>query len=173
MGKQFIILEDAPNDQKLVVRTIEKASPDAEIELCGDIASFKKMIDQGEPDMVLSDYNLPDGNGLDALIYVKKKHPLVPFVFVTGMLNDEEQVARSILEGASGYVLKKNLNRLPGLITEILNTSEAHRHRPMEKAKKEAEKNMTLQRLEDLLGSAESFDQKEDILRIIQQIRTP
>ncbi|MBK8635250.1 MAG: response regulator [Saprospiraceae bacterium] len=63
-----------------------------------------------EPHIVISDYNLPDCTGLDLLLYTKQHYPSVPFVFITGMLNDEEKTAEVILNGANGYILKQNVS---------------------------------------------------------------
>jgi DNA-binding NtrC family response regulator len=172
MNEIFLMLEDSPNDQKLIQRAIKAAYPAAQIEVYDHLASFYQRIKEGPvPDIVLSDYNLPDGNGLSALLMVKKKFPDVPFVFVTGMLNDEEQVARSILEGASEYILKQNLHRLPERLRKILEVSAAERERNRQKEIAQEEQLRNLNLLEKLLQEA-TFKNKDQIIRIIQQIKS-
>ncbi|MEM0993166.1 MAG: response regulator [Bacteroidota bacterium] len=74
-------------------------------------------------DLILTDYNLPDYNGLEALLVSKEKMPQVPFVFVTGTLNDEEKVAQAVLRGASGYILKDNLKEIEERLNPIIQQS--------------------------------------------------
>lgn len=49
--------------------------------------------------------------------------PQVPFVFVTGTLNDEEKVAQAVLRGASGYILKDNLKEIEERLNPIIQQS--------------------------------------------------
>jgi len=75
------------------------------------------------PDIILSDYSLPQYNGLEALKDLKKKNLLIPFVFVTGTIN-EETAADTIKAGAWDYVVKDRLFRLPLAIRSVLKLKE-------------------------------------------------
>jgi len=68
---------------------------------------------------VLSDYNLSGILGTDILAYVKQEYPDVPFIMVSGALG--EQMAVDILkQGATDYVLKDNLAKLPLALSRAL-----------------------------------------------------
>jgi PAS domain S-box-containing protein len=71
------------------------------------------------PDIVLSDYNLPQYNGIEALNDLYRINPLIPFIFVTGTIN-EETAAGTIKAGAWDYVVKDRLFRLPLAIRSVL-----------------------------------------------------
>ncbi|HPN71846.1 MAG TPA: response regulator, partial [Saprospiraceae bacterium] len=87
--------------------------------------AFEEKIQWMEPHIVLSDYNLPDCTGLDLLLYTKQHYPSVPFVFITGMLNDEEKTAEVILNGANGYILKQNVHTVGPKVEETLLKNKA------------------------------------------------
>ncbi len=71
------------------------------------------------PDLVLSDYSLPQYNGLEALKDLNDQKLLIPFIFVTGTIN-EETAADTIKAGAWDYVVKDRLFRLPLAIRSVL-----------------------------------------------------
>ena len=108
-----LMLEDTKTDEVLVKRQLLIAAPNCIISVARNKADFMEKLEWSVPDLIISDYNLPDMNGLEALLYVREKFALLPFIFVTGALNSEEQAAEAILHGASGYVLKDNLKQLP------------------------------------------------------------
>src|SRR5258708_27456394 len=63
-------------------------------------------------DLILAEYRLPDWTGLDALRWVRSSGVDIPFILVTGTLGDDLAV-QCIKEGATDYVLKDKLDRLP------------------------------------------------------------
>ena len=44
------------------------------------------------PDLILSDFSLPQFNGMDVLLLAKEHSPLIPFIVVTGSINEETAV---------------------------------------------------------------------------------
>ena len=113
-----------PVDLELVKRQVRKFNPNVLFAVAKHRAEFQEKVVMFQPDIVLSDYNLPDMNGLEALLYVREHLDSTPFVFITGILNDEEKVAEAILTGASGYLLKDNLRNLPELLAAVIKQNE-------------------------------------------------
>ena len=71
------------------------------------------------PDIILSDFSLPDFDALEALTLLKQHRPGIPFILITG--NRSEEVAvECIHEGADDYILKASLKRLPTSIKNAL-----------------------------------------------------
>lgn len=85
--------------------------------------SYLNALDSPLPDIVISDFNLPQYNGLQALNDLKAKNLFIPFIFVTGTLN-EETAADTIKAGAWDYVVKDRLFRLPLAIKSVLKLKE-------------------------------------------------
>ena len=93
---------------------------------------YVKAIYDFKPDFILSDYSLPSFNGKEALLIRNELAPFVPFILVTGSINEETAV--EIMKcGADDYVLKDRLTHLPTSIISAIEKSK------MIKSKKEAE----------------------------------
>ncbi|MDB6054647.1 MAG: chemotaxis protein CheY [Verrucomicrobiales bacterium] len=57
-------------------------------------------------DLTILDVLLPDTDGLVFLESIKRMHPNMPIVIMTGIGFDEELLQESIQKGASGYISK-------------------------------------------------------------------
>lgn len=68
--------------------------------------TFDKLTRQ-TPDLLISDYNLPDGDGLEIVKKVKRKYPYIKILILS--MHDEAHLVQEILkEGINGYILKKD-----------------------------------------------------------------
>jgi PAS domain S-box-containing protein len=108
---KVLILEDNQYDAELNIKTLQKENWIIESRIVSDENSFRTSLQDFEPDIILSDYNLPVFNGMDALKISMEEKPLTPFIIVTGSL-DEETAVNCIKKGAWDYVLKEHLIRL-------------------------------------------------------------
>lgn len=125
---RIVLLEDVPTDAELIERALRQAGLQFSSSLVNTKASFVRTLEEFEPDIVLSDYNLPDINGLEALKIVQEKRPHVPVIEVTGALGDEAAV-ELVRAGAKDYVLKDRLARLPFAVQRALAEAEEVRCR--------------------------------------------
>ena len=129
------MLEDTTTDAELAERELRKASI-AFISMRVDTRdAFIRALTEFRPDIILSDYKLPDFNGMAALEIVQRDHPEVPVVMVTGALSDIEAV-ELIHAGAKDYVLKDRLARLAPAVQRALAAEQSAR------ARQEAEKSL-------------------------------
>lgn len=82
------------------------------VEVIGETSSGQgvlDLIDSGiVPDIVLTDINMPDLDGIGLIKALKTKYPEVK-VIVLSMIDSEKYVAQAFLEGSHGYLLK-NVN---------------------------------------------------------------
>jgi two-component system cell cycle sensor histidine kinase/response regulator CckA len=108
---RFLLLEDVPIDAELIERELGKTFPDFTLRRVDGRDSFLAGLDAFGPDLILSDHALPRFTGMDALRLAQQLAPTVPFIFVTGSLDEETAVA-CIKAGATDYVLKERLVRL-------------------------------------------------------------
>ncbi len=166
----ILILEDMKTDAELVKRQVMKVAPQAVFTIARNRAEFFEKIDWAVPDLVLADYNLPDINGLEALMHIRKKSPLLPFIFITGVLNDEEKVAEAVLNGASGYVLKENLSSLPKKIEEVMQRAFDQKTAAMEGIRRWRTAELNLQKLQSKLSKSPDFEGKTEIVEIITDV---
>jgi len=70
----------------------------------GELETFR-------PDVILSDYTLPRFDGMSALALAREHAPGIPFLIVTGSINEETAVG-AMKAGAADYLLKSNLARI-------------------------------------------------------------
>ena len=136
---RVLIVEDVPTDAELTEHELRKAGIVFTSRRVETRDAFIKTLGEFCPDIILSDYRLPDFNGMEALEIIRRDHPEIPVVMVTGVLSDIEAVGL-IHAGARDYVLKDNLTRLALAVQRALSTEQGARARKAaEKALLESE----------------------------------
>ncbi|HEY7480571.1 MAG TPA: PAS domain S-box protein [Gemmatimonadales bacterium] len=108
---RILILEDVPMDAELVEYELERARIPFEARRVDTRESFVREIRDFAPDLILSDYTLPRFDGMTALSLARELAPSVPFLIVTGSVNEETAVG-CMKAGATDYLLKSNLARI-------------------------------------------------------------
>ena len=121
----FLILEDSEPDAFLLQRYLRKLVEEPRFTVVTNQADYEAALTEHSANVIFSDYRLPQYSGIEALMYARVHAPVVPFVFVTGALNNEELAADTILKGASGFVLKNNLAKLDQLLPSLLDAHGA------------------------------------------------
>lgn len=89
------------------------------VEIATSGLSALRLVDTGRFDLVLSDVVMPDLDGYDLFMEVRKRHPALPLILMTAYYYDRDHVIkRSKLEGLEDVVFKKPIDpvRLKGLI---------------------------------------------------------
>jgi len=118
---RILILEDRASDAELVQETLLEAGIPFTAQWATNEKEFLKELEKFNPDLILSDYDLPQYNGALALAEAKKRFPDIPFILVTGALkDDEEKISHILAQGASACVLKDRLDELPPAIYKTL-----------------------------------------------------
>jgi PAS domain S-box-containing protein len=125
---RFVLLEDDAHDAELVELELARDGFDVECRLVASEADFTAALQPNPPDLVLADYTLPGFDGLAALRIVQKVCPDVPFIFVSGSLG-EERAIEALKSGATDYVVKDRLQRLPAVVRRALSEARDRRDR--------------------------------------------
>src|SRR3954471_4581243 len=122
---RILILEDVPMDAELVEYELERASIPFLSRRVDSRDGFLRELDSFRPDVILSDYTLPRFDGMTALSLARERAPSIPFLIVTGSVNEETAVG-CMKAGATDYLLKSNLARIGPAIEAALERERAH-----------------------------------------------
>src|ERR1051325_596531 len=126
-------LEDNPRDAELIRSMFEDEGLACDFIVAGCREAFAASLASAPFDLILSDFSLPDYDGISALKLAREKQPDVPFILVSGTLG-EEQAIDSLRSGATDYVLKQRPARLLPAVRRALHESEEHRRRKQAEA---------------------------------------
>jgi PAS domain S-box-containing protein len=122
---RILILEDVPMDAELVEYELERARIPFQSRRVDSRDGFLRELDDFRPDLILSDYTLPRFDGMTALSLARERSPSIPFLIVTGSVNEETAVG-CMKAGATDYLLKSNLARIGPAIQAALERERAH-----------------------------------------------
>jgi len=143
MKSQLCILhlEDDPRDAELVQETLAADGIASQVTRVETQAHFIACLEQGGFDLIFADYTLPSFDGLSALKIANQNRPHVPFIFVSGTL-DEEVAIEALKIGATDYVFKTRLSRIVPSVQRAL---------------REATERIELSRAEEALRRSETY----------------
>lgn len=127
-------LEDNALDGELVAEFLRSGGIDCNIDRVWTREEFVRAIEAGSVDLILADHQLPTFNGDDALDVARGLAPEVPFIFVSGTLGEDIAV-EALRRGATDYVVKQRLHRLPAVaVRAITESRERHQRKNAEDA---------------------------------------
>jgi len=125
---KILHLEDDSFDAELVECTLAAEIPHCTIVAAVTRAEFLAHLTTEPPDLILSDSSVPAFSGLEALALTRESAPQIPFIFFSGM-RDEERALAAARAGAYDYVVKDDLARLPAVVRRAFDESIQRRDR--------------------------------------------
>src|SRR5674476_157261 len=125
---RVLLIEDEPLDADLNSKEIRKILPDSVFERVDCEIDLIHALRQYCPEIIISDYNMPSFDGLSALKIAREIYPEIPFIIVTGSVNEDTAV-ECMKAGASDYVLKESLKRLGPSELNALEQSKIRKER--------------------------------------------
>ncbi|HWB23854.1 MAG TPA: ATP-binding protein [Chitinophagaceae bacterium] len=112
---RILHIEDVATDAELVQRALKKAGLQFEACVVDEKETFINALTQFKPQVILSDHSMPYFDSVEALELLQEYDPGIPFILVTATVSEEFAVDM-IKRGASDYLLKDRLQRLPNAI---------------------------------------------------------
>lgn len=126
-----LILEDTEDDLVLLLLHLQK-NFDVKYQCIQTEAEYRDALEQSTWDIILSDYSMPNFDGLKALEIKQEKNKELPFILITGAIG-EELAVKVMRSGASDYFIKGNLQRLnPSIEKELKDAKRRKRYKSIE-----------------------------------------
>jgi diguanylate cyclase (GGDEF)-like protein/PAS domain S-box-containing protein len=145
---RVLVTEDAAEDAELEIRELRRSGMKVTHRVVDSADSFVAGLREFAPDIILSDFSMPGFDGMAALALARELTPETPFIFVSGTLG-EEYAVRALRDGATDYVLKANLLRLPPAVERALAEARERRRR----RRTEVELELTRERMTGVVTS--------------------
>ncbi len=134
------MVEDVATDAELVLRELKRAGIRCEARRVETAVDYRRELEEFQPHVILSDFTMPRFDGMEALAIASQSYPDIPFIFVSGTLG-EEYAVRSLKNGATDFVLKTHLIRLPPAVERAIKEADERRVRQaLEHELRESEK---------------------------------
>ncbi len=132
MGKSLrvLIIDDSKDDTLLVLRELKNSGYDPIFERVDTAQDLIDALKKQPWDIVISDYVMPQFDGLSALELVQKTGRDLPFIIVSGKIGEDTAV-KAMKNGAYDYIMKTNLTRLGPAIERGLNEACIRRERKL------------------------------------------
>ena len=120
---RILHLEDDPGASARVQETLAAGGFSCEVMRVSTQAGFRTSLGQDDFDLILADNTLPSFDSLSALRLATERRPEVPFIFVSGTLNEEVAI-ESLKLGATDYILKSKMSQLVPSVRRALREAE-------------------------------------------------
>ena len=141
----ILLLEDDSADSELIRATLKNGGIDCELRQVETRNDFLAELQNCNWDLILSDYLLPQFDGISALKIAQQTCPNIPFILVSGVLG-EERAIEALKDGATDYVLKQRFERLIPSVKRAIRDSQER---------------------QELKRTEESLRQTDDMLRAV------
>lgn len=117
-GANVLIVDDEPNAVKVLSAIL--STEGYNIYRSFDVEKAVKLINQEQMDAVITDLRMPDRDGLEFFEYIKKNHPDIPVIFLTGY-GTVESAVHTITRGAYYYFIKPpDYVKLKGILSKAV-----------------------------------------------------
>ncbi|UJH91361.1 response regulator [Antarcticibacterium sp. 1MA-6-2] len=117
---RILLVEDVKTDAELIIWHINKIVEFPHVKVVDDLEDFELALQSFVPDVVISDYNLPTSSGIEIFESARSTDDSIPFIFLTGTIEDEVLASNTFLAGASGFILKKHMDNLDAKLGPLL-----------------------------------------------------
>jgi diguanylate cyclase (GGDEF)-like protein len=116
---RLLIVDDRQPDAELSAQQIARGGYPCTWRRVETESDFRTELREFAPDLVLSDFTLPQYDGLSALELAMNEGPSVPFIFVSGTIG-EKRATEALARGAADYVSKDDLTRLVPAVKRVM-----------------------------------------------------
>jgi DNA-binding NtrC family response regulator len=115
MKTHLLVVDDEVNVRELLRAFFRRHS--FEVTAAATALEAQRSIAESRPHLIILDVALADSDGWELLATLKRAHPKLPVLMLTGMGFDEDLIQEALARGASGYASKTVA--LDQLLTEV------------------------------------------------------
>jgi CheY-like chemotaxis protein len=105
-----LVVDDSPVDRRLAGRLLER-NPQLAVDYAAHGVEALRNMESRRPDLVLTDLQMPNMDGLRLVEAVRRLYPGLPVVIMTAH-GSEDVAVKALMSGAAGFVPKGGLNRI-------------------------------------------------------------
>ncbi len=168
---RVLIIEDNKDDAKLEIEELRSLDFDIVFEVIETRKALREALKFKSWDCIISDYSMPQFNGLDALTDLKDTEIDIPFILISGTIGEETAVA-AMKAGAHDYIMKDNLSRLiPAFERELREAEVRRQKRNADEALKTSVENLKKQNAEYQTLNVEYLQQNEELTESLDRIQ--
>jgi signal transduction histidine kinase len=146
-----LLLEDNSLDGELTLRELRNGGFNVSVDVAANPEEFTARLQTNQYHIVLADYHLPQWTGMEALQVLRSQNLDTPLILVTGSLGEEKAV-ECLKQGATDYVLKDRISRLPSSVRRALEEKR------LRQVHKDAERDLA-RKVEELARSNAELEQ--------------
>lgn len=106
---KVLVVDDSPTQQLQIQMILE--SDGYRVALAGNGLEALATITEDQPDIVVTDLQMPKMNGLELVSEIKARYPSLPVILTTGV-GSESIAAQALHRGATSYVPKRDLDEI-------------------------------------------------------------
>ena len=127
MMTRILIVDDNPMDRILAAAVVRGGGTEV-LQAANGLEAFE-MIQVQQPDLVLTDLDMPELDGLELVKRIRRSYPELPVILMTAN-GSEDTAVKALNSGASSYVAKRNLKAdLPAALEIVLSVAATHQKR--------------------------------------------
>lgn len=162
LSVRILVVEDDTFDAELILDRLTADGIDVASEVVADEAAYRNALSDFKPEVVLSDVTLPGFSGERALSLLREHDRRTPFIFVSGTISETSAI-EALRAGATDYILKANMARLPAAVRRAI--ADAAERRARDQAESELVRAQRFETLAILAGSL-----SHDLRNILQPV---
>src|SRR5688572_22448882 len=160
---RILFVEDQKADAERALHQLKRAGIPCDWRRVETEQTLVESLQDFSPDLILSDFSLPQFDGMSALRISQEKAPQIPFMFLSGTIG-EERAIQALRAGAVDYVLKENMARLVPAIRRAINEATARSEQVRQQAQI-ARLNRVLRMLSGINGLVLRIRDRNELLR--------
>ena len=122
-ANKVIIVEDISETLQWLTDMVREVFPETDIDSATTLAEARSLTTKNQADLFLIDLGLPDGSGLELIKEIRSSRKDTPYIVVTTIFDDRDNLKQAFRFGANGYLLKddsrdETLINLKGLLAD-------------------------------------------------------